>query len=337
MSVIDCSKLRKRKNYKRWSATTCGYKHVKTGEICGAYCWSRKEQELALCEVHIGFPTKSRKTKKKEETKTMQKNLPAKQEKKAALAKPQKAASLFNVGRADEELGRNPNHYSVNKDSGKIITPYGEVDVVPSVWLGMSMYRIWSPPFRPGSDKQDKAFCFAPNGETPTHGTNIQSNPCSVCPMARWNGTEKPACSKVFRLLLWDANSKQCFFFDVKRTGIKSLRAYKTYLLNISSIAAYENVDVRHCVETKLSGVKEKNSYFVPRFEMGNRLPEQSANEFSFYAAMEMGKINEGDEEEDQEVEEKPAPEKIPEVKNDLFEGEEAPEGSHYEEESKVG
>ncbi len=66
--VIDASKLKLRKNYRKWYAITCGYISPR-GETCGLPCKGRKQGSTARCQIHLGFPTRARKTKLNQEPK----------------------------------------------------------------------------------------------------------------------------------------------------------------------------------------------------------------------------------------------------------------------------
>ncbi len=75
--IVDCSKLRPSKTYRKWYATTCMYVSTK-GVICGLSCKKRKEQLNARCEIHLGFPTRARRQAKPDSREKKEERVPMK-------------------------------------------------------------------------------------------------------------------------------------------------------------------------------------------------------------------------------------------------------------------
>jgi len=113
----------------------------------------------------------------------------------------QKNEDPLNINGASDRLGFAILRYSLDKDTGKIATPFGLKDGVEFAWLAMNFSRKWEPPYDPRAAIQEKANCFSKNGIVPHGGKAPMSGPCEACPKAAWNGKEKPECAEIYKLL----------------------------------------------------------------------------------------------------------------------------------------
>jgi len=241
-------------------------------------------------------------TKTKKTGKTKKKTGQAKKSTALVRRKPpgaldvREAMSLLNINDAADRLGEDLPIYKIEykgrKDApaeyekGKItMSTGGQVNSIEFVWLSMGFGRIlWPEPYKP-EDPTPKPLCKSQDGVQPWDGEDMRKGPCAKCPEKEWrNDGERPPCSEVYTLLCWHYNEKCPFIFAVKRTGIKALRALKTALKQKMATYGYKGLPINTCAKIRLT-IEPKANYYVPRFEIMDRLPQEEALEFANVAA----------------------------------------------------
>jgi len=207
-----------------------------------------------------------------------------------------KSFSLLNINDAADRLGEDLPIYKIEYkgrrdvpgeyEKGKItMSTGGQLDSIEFVWLSMAFGRIlWPDPYDP-KDPKPKPLCKSQDGVRPCDGEDMRKGPCAACPEKEWgNNGKRPPCSEVYTLLCWHYDEKCPFIFAVKRTGIKALRALKTALKQKIATFGYKGLPINTCAKVRLT-IEPRENYYVPRFEIMDRLPQEEALEFANVAA----------------------------------------------------
>lgn len=180
-----------------------------------------------------------------------------------------KIMNLLNINDAEKSLLTNvqiPTY--IFRDNGKIEIPdVGKVEKVPFVWLAMTISRVLWCAFVPG--EKQKPLCKASNAKIPDGGIEMRHNVCASCGDAQWRdgGKQRPSCTMVYTILGWDLERKQPFLFQIKRTGIASLRSFDNAVRIGNLNPGQYPYHLR--IKASIVPVEKKNKYksmFVPSF-----------------------------------------------------------------------
>ena len=214
---------------------------------------------------------------------------------------------LLNLNEAEERLGEDiclykieylasPDAPSEYKKGLITMSTGGQVKYVEFVLLAMNYNRILWPEHDP-NDPDPQPLCKSLNGYEASGGTDTMPGPCQkrakgktrklipVCPHAKWSDGCPPACAEVYNLFCWDLNEDQPFVFAIKRTGIKKLRALKSFLKRSKETWRIGDFHTNCCVKLRLTP-RSVSTYYVPSFEgddgriFAEKLPEKQAARF---------------------------------------------------------
>lgn len=176
-------------------------------------------------------------------------------------------------------------------------------DHLLGVLLCMRYGRIyWPIPFNPDSPP-DKPWCRSQDGVHHDKSILTQLPPFCVsispegkpytdpsgryipeCSYATWKEDGKPPdCKEVFSLLLWETEEKCPVIFDVKSTGIKSLRQFKNSLASTGASMRHGQLPIPCCCLVKIT-IRDKGIYFIPVFNIVEQVSREDAIKYTQYS-----------------------------------------------------
>jgi len=144
-------------------------------------------------------------------------------------------------------------------------------ETVRCVLLSQKFSRAYLPTFDPKADEQEPPYCVSLDGKTRTRREDDSDEipddqACARCKHSKWGkNREKPDCSEIYTLLLWDIDDQLPFVFNIRRTGIPPWRKGRTNL-KVQAMKHHKGgVPANLCVSFEL-GSREKETYYLPTF-----------------------------------------------------------------------
>jgi hypothetical protein len=204
-----------------------------------------------------------------------------------------KMENLLNINGAEDSLSSYIQipYYRLKK-SGEFVTLDESRKKIEFVWLALSKSRVLWGKYDP-DEREVKPLCRSANGMNADGGTVMRQTPCQNCPDSKWQGqTKRPDCAEVFTMLCWDLEKSNPFYFQIKRTAIKSLKAFNN-ALKIGSLNSKSGFAYHLCVKSSLTARTDKTKFgdiYVPEFAILGGLSEEKQAEFYYNLATQLAK-----------------------------------------------
>ena len=178
-----------------------------------------------------------------------------------------------------------------------------QLPALQGILMKMRFGRIYFPkPFIPGSSKIDP-ICKSTNGVIPDNSIenacfqtcvqisskgfpmyNSMHQYIVECPQANWSPKgDKPNCTEVYTLLMWETQIGQPVIFDDKSTGIKSLRNFKNLIISKQNELGHPGLPINTCFVFSITTI-DKGTYYIPFFKILDQVPLDEAKEYAIFA-----------------------------------------------------
>lgn len=157
-------------------------------------------------------------------------------------------------------------------EKGNLLVDGTPTKEVLFVLLGITRSRVLWPPGKWNKNVPSKPNCTSSDAIKPDGGMSPMPGPCETCEKAQWNKRTPPECVEIFTLFCFNATRQSTFKFQIKRTGIKALKALKESLKIAEGRVEPQAQNKTICVQIKLTTEPVAN-YFIPVFSITNILP----------------------------------------------------------------
>lgn len=107
----------------------------------------------------------------------------------------------------------------------------------------------------------DRPNCRSNDGIT---GVGNPGGSCAVCSLAQWNGTERPLCTQMSNLLVFDHALQTCYVLRLGRSGIRPYNTFKSLLKRQAKLTPVHALKIR--VTTRYES--EPAPYYTPCFQI---------------------------------------------------------------------
>jgi len=111
----------------------------------------------------------------------------------------------------------------------------------------------------------ERPDCRSNDGIT---GVGTPSGNCAVCKYAQWNGTERPLCTQMSNLLVFDHALQTCYVLRLGRSGIRPYNTFKSLLKRQAKGVPVHALLVR--VTTRYES--EPAPYYTPTFQIEGQI-----------------------------------------------------------------